>query len=351
MTPALRLVAPGLLTTLQDMGRFGYQHLGIPVSGALDPVALTAANLLVGNPPATAALEIAYQGPTLAVEADSVRIACAGASAPIDVVDGAEPARVRRLAMLNSTRLKRGDQLRIGSLSGGAMLYLAAAGGFDVAPVLGSRSTLVRAGIGGSNGRALMRGDLLPLCQARAAEADEVMLASLDLAPPPRFRIILGPQDDYFTAAALRLLTESSYTVTPASDRMGMRLDGPRLAHSKGYNIVSDGIAPGTVQVPGNGLPIILLADRQTTGGYPKVATVISADLPALGRLTPGAVVRFAVVSIEAAEAERRRQAAELDTLGQRIVPLPRLAVVDEAALQRANLVSGMIDALGGEAS
>ena len=130
-----------------------------------------------------------------------------------------------------------------------------------------------------------------------------------------------------------------------------MRLDGPRLAHSKGYNIVSDGIAPGTVQVPGNGLPIILLADRQTTGGYPKVATVISADLPALGRLTPGAVVRFAVVSIEAAEAERRRQAAELDSLRQRIVPVPRLAVVDEAALQRANLVSGMIDALGGEAS
>ena len=196
-----------------------------------------------------------------------------------------------------------------------------------------------------------MRGDLLPLCQARAAEADEVMLASLDLAPPPRFRIILGPQDDYFTAAALRLLTEASYTVTPASDRMGMRLDGPRLEHSKGYNIVSDGIAPGTVQVPGNGLPIILLADRQTTGGYPKIATVISADLPALGRLTPGAVVRFAVVSIEAAEAERRRQAAELRSLGQRIVPLPRLAVVDEAALQRANLVSGMVDALGGEAS
>ena len=217
--------------------------------------------------------------------------------------------------------------------------------------MLGSRSTLVRAGLGGSNGRALMRGDLLPLCQARAAEADEVMLASLDLAPPPRFRIILGPQDDYFTAAALRLLTESSYTVTPASDRMGMRLDGPRLAHSKGYIIVSDVIAPGTVQVPGNGLPIILLADRQTTGGYPKVATVISADLPALGRLTPGAVVRFAVVSIEAAEAERRRQAAELDMLGQGIVPVPRLAVVDEAALQRANLVSGMIDALGGEAS
>ena len=137
------------MTTLQDLGRLGYQRLGIPVSGALDPVACAPPTCWSAIRPRPRALEIAYQGPTLAVEADSVRIACAGASAPIDVVAGEEPARVRRLAMLNSTRLKRGDQLRIGSLSGGAMLYLAVEGGFDVAPVLGSRSTLVRAGIGG----------------------------------------------------------------------------------------------------------------------------------------------------------------------------------------------------------
>jgi len=351
MTAALRFVSAGLLTTLQDMGRFGYQHLGIPVSGALDPVSLSAANLLVGNPPETAALEIAYRGPTLAVEADSVRIACAGASAAIDLVAGGEATRVRRLAMRMSGRLERGELVRIGALSGGSVLYLAAEGGFDVPAVLGSRSTLVRAGIGGLNGRALASGDRLPLCRSRAADAEEVMLASLDLAPPPRFRIILGPQDDYFSAEALRLLGEASFTVTAASDRMGMRLDGPRLEHSKGYNIISDGIATGAVQVPGNGLPIVLLADRQTTGGYPKVATVISADLPALGRLTPGAKVRFCVVGIEEAEARRRQQAAELATLAQRIVPVPRAAVVDEARLSGANLVSGMIDALAGDAS
>ena len=349
MKPALRLLSAGLLTTLQDRGRFGYQQLGIPVSGALDPVSLGAANLLVGNPADTAALEIAYQGPSLVVDADSVRIACVGAAAPIEIVGGKARAG-RRLAMLESARLTRGEELHIGALTGGAVLYLAAAGGFDVPCVLGSRSTLVRAGIGGLDGRALAVGDRLPLCQARAAEAEEVRLAGLNLAPPPRFRIMLGPQDDYFTPQALAALSQASYTVTPASDRMGMRLDGPRLGHSKGYDIISDGIAPGAIQVPGNGLPIVLLADRQTTGGYPKIATVISADLPALGRLTPGAHVRFEVVSIEAAEAARRAQATELSGLAQRLSPVPRPAEIDESLLQRANLVSGMVDALAGDA-
>ena len=347
MSAALSFLASGLLTTLQDLGRVGYQHLGIPVSGALDPVSLAAANLLVGNPAATAALEIAYQGPSLRVEADSVRIALAGAAAPIERLAAPGDGRPHRLAMLESTRLERGDQIRIGAFTG--VLYLAAEGGFDVPAVLGSRSTLVRAGIGGLNGRPLQAGDRLPLCRPRASEVEEVRLSALDLTPPASFRIILGPQDDYFTPAALRLIEQASFTVTPASDRMGMRLDGPRLEHSKGYNIVSDGIAPGTVQVPGNGLPIVLLADRQTTGGYPKIATVISADLPALGRLTPGATVRFRIVGIEEAEAARREQAALLAQLAQRIVAAPRAARIDEAQLQDANLVSGMIDALAGD--
>ncbi|HJZ32225.1 MAG TPA: biotin-dependent carboxyltransferase family protein [Hyphomicrobiaceae bacterium] len=350
MTPALSVLSAGLLTTVQDKGRVGYQHLGIPVSGALDMVSLSAANLLVGNGADTAALEIAYQGPTLAVEADSVRLACAGASTPIDILPGGDAARARRLHMFTSARLERGDQIRIGALSGGAVLYLAAEGGFDLPVVLGSRSTLLRAGIGGLDGRALAAGDRVRLCRSRATTVGEVMLAALDLSPPPFFRIILGPQDDYFTAEALGRLTAESYWVTPASDRMGMRLTGARLAHSKGYNIISDAIAPGTVQVPGNGLPIVLLADRQTTGGYPKIATVISADLAALGRLTPGQQVRFQRVDIEAAEAACRTQAAFIASLSQKIVPAAEPASVDETALQRANLVSGMIDALAGEA-
>ena len=172
-----------------------------------------------------------------------------------------------------------------------------------------------------------------------------MMLPPLDLAPPKRFRIVFGPQDDYFTEKGKKTLLESTYTVSPASDRMGMRLAGPPLEHAKGYNIVSDGIAPGAIQVPGNGAPIILLADRQTTGGYPKIATVISADIPALGRLTPGAHVAFEAVDIPAAEAAHRQFRAELDGLAERIVPVRSTPQIDEAKLRAANLVSGMIDA------
>jgi biotin-dependent carboxylase-like uncharacterized protein len=341
MTAALRVISPGLMTTLQDLGRPGYQRLGIPVSGALDPISLRAANLIVGNPAAMAALEIAYQGPVLAVEADSVRVALAGASAPVDILD--ESGAAHRLPPLLSMRLQRGQHLRVGALGGG-VAYLAVEGGFAVEPMLGSRSTHTRAGIGGFAGRAVAAGDALPLTSATADEREERMLPALDLAPPARFRIVLGPQDDYFTEGAIRTLLESIYTVSPDADRMGMRLEGPRLEHAKGFDIVSDGIAPGAIQVPGNGLPIVLLADRQTTGGYPKVAAVISADLPALGRLAPGGKVAFQAVSIDEAEAARRQMAAMIADLETSVVPARR-ARVDEAKLLSENLVSGAVDA------
>jgi biotin-dependent carboxylase-like uncharacterized protein len=343
MTGALRVVSPGLMTTLQDLGRPGFQRLGIPVSGALDPISLRAANVIVGNAAATAALEIAYQGPMLAVEADSVRVALAGVAAPLDILD--ESGTAQRVPPLTSVRLQRGERLRVGALNGGAVAYLAVEGGFAVEPVLGSRSTYARGGIGGFAGRAIAAGDVLPLCNDTAAEREEQMLPSLDLARPARFRIVLGPQDDYFTEAALRTLLDASYTVSPATDRMGMRLEGPLLAHAKGFNIVSDGIGPGAVQVPGNGLPIVLLADRQTTGGYPKVAAVISADLPALGQLTPGAKVAFQAVSIDEAEAARREMAARIADLEASVMPARREGVIDEAKLMAANLVSGAVDA------
>ncbi|KAB2919149.1 MAG: biotin-dependent carboxyltransferase family protein [Hyphomicrobiaceae bacterium] len=348
MTAALRVVSPGLMTTLQDLGRPGYQNLGIPVSGALDPVSLRAANALAGNPPGSAALEIAYQGPTLAVEADSVRLAYAGAAAGIEVLSGDEEAGTRRLAPLQSMRLRRGQVVRIGALNGGAVAYLAVEGGFAVAPVLGSRSTYVRAGIGGIEGRALKAGDLVPMAQVYAEDREEMMLPSLPLTAPSRFRIVLGPQDDYFTPRGIETLLEATYTVTPASDRMGMRLDGPALEHAKGFNIVSDGIAPGSIQVPGNGLPIVLLADRQTTGGYPKVATVISADLPALGRLTPGCKVAFTAIGIEAAEAARRQMMADLEDLTRQLAPVRHESAIDAARLMASNLVSGVVNAREG---
>jgi biotin-dependent carboxylase-like uncharacterized protein len=341
----LRVLAPGLMTTLQDLGRPGYQHLGVPVSGALDPVCLRAANVLAGNAPGMGALEIAYQGPTLAVEADAVRIAVAGGQAAIDILapDGGTGLR---LAPFESARLVRGQVVKIGALSGSAILYLAVEGGFDIAPVMGSQSTLTRGGIGGFEGRALRSGDLLPLRLQAAPEREEVMLPPLDLTPPERVRVVMGPQDDHFTQAGLATLLGSTYTISRASDRMGMRLEGPTLEHSpKGYNIVSDGIAPGSIQVPGNGLPIVLLADRQTTGGYPKVATVISADLPALGRMTPGSGIAFAAVDVETAEAAARQLAQEIASLRARMVPVARRHTIDAAKLLGENLISGAVDA------
>jgi biotin-dependent carboxylase-like uncharacterized protein len=343
MKPLLKVVASGLMTTLQDLGRHGYQRLGIPVSGALDGVSLRAANLLAGNSPGTGALEIAYQGPTLAVEAESIRVAYAGGTAAIEILSGEDGSSGVRLQPLQSARLRKGQILRIGALSGSAVGYLAVEGGFDVATVLGSQSTLARAGLGGLEGRPLRAGDTLSLKQERTEDRQERMLPSLALAPPPYVRVLFGPQDDYFSNEGKRTLLESVYTVSPASDRMGMRLAGPALEHARGYNIVSDGTAPGAIQVPGNGLPIVLLADRQTTGGYPKIATVISADMPALGRLMPGAKVAFKTVDIAAAEAAHRQHRADLDAIADSIVGVR--AAIDAAKLLESNLVSGMIDA------
>lgn len=345
MTAALRILSPGLMTTVQDMGRPGFQRFGIPVSGALDPVSLAAANLLVGNPPGTAALEVAYQGPTIGIEADSVRIAFAGGTTTLEIL-GAENGTAERLPSFQSHRLQKGQRLRIGALSGSTVGYLAVEGGFDVPPFLNSASTYARGGFGGWQGRPLAAGDLLPLVRMSVDERDEVMMPPLDLRPPPRIRVVLGPQDDHFTDRGLRTFFESEYIISTASDRMGMRLEGPTVEHAKGLdNIVSDGIAPGSIQVPGNGLPIILLADRQTTGGYPKLATVISADLPALGRMAPGNRISFEAIEVSAAEDLRLELAAELAALSNRIVPASRNVVIDETKLLSENLVSGVISA------
>jgi biotin-dependent carboxylase-like uncharacterized protein len=346
VSPALRVLSPGLMTTVQDLGRPGYQRLGVPVSGALDPVSLRAANLLAGNSPSVGALEIAYAGPTLAIEADDVRLAFVGAFAAIDVFADETMRNGTRIAPMRSIRLRRGQVVRIGSLSGGALIYLAVEGGFALTPVLDSVSTYLRGGFGGLDGRALGIGDRLPLVRERASETEEHGLDGLDLAAPPRVRIMAGPQHDHFAASAVARLCAGEYTVGIESDRMGMRLAGPSLAHTKGFNITSDAIAPGSVQVPGNGQPIVLLADRQTTGGYPKIATVISADLPALGRLPIGAKIAFELVTQEAAAAARRSLLAEIEALPGRIRPLARGGQDIAARLSDCNLISGAVDAL-----
>lgn len=344
MTPGLRISAPGLLTTVQDLGRFGYQHLGVPVSGALDTDSLRAANVLVGNPPGTAAIEAAYVGPTLVAEADAIRIAVAGASAVVEILPEETAVRGRRVEPRQSLRLRRGEALRLGPMADGIVCYIAVEGGFEIAPVLGSFSTCIRGGFGGWQGRALVAGDVLPLRLPRASERGEVRLTGIEFGAPQCIRVIPGPQADYFSDSEIAAFFSSAYTVGPGIDRMGMRLTGRAIQHARGFDIPSDAIAAGSIQIPGSGQPIVLLADRQTTGGYPKIATVISADVPALSRFPLGAKIAFEPVTVETAEWERRQHIAGLAALPNRLIPVEGTSADVTAKLSTCNLISGFVN-------
>lgn len=346
MSAYLRVIAAGLGTSVQDAGRFGYQRFGVPTAGVLDRVAMAAANTIVGNAPDTAVLEMLYLGATLEVVAESVRVACVGLGASLEVT---EEGTTRQVAGAESVRLQRGARVRVLVGRGAMSCVLAIEGGIALPAVMGSLSTFVRARIGGLEGRALVDGDLLPLARDDAESRDELRLADLDLAVPERLRLVLGPQDDYFTPEAIETFLSTPYEVTRAADRMGMRLTGAPLAHAKGFNIVSDGIASGSIQVPGDGQPIILLADRQTTGGYPKIATIASVDLPALGRVGPGAKLRFEAVSMEVAEDLRRAQARIEAGWRDALEPATTGKGIHEASLYDANLISGVADAWMGD--
>jgi biotin-dependent carboxylase-like uncharacterized protein len=345
MTPALRIISPGLSTTIQDVGRSGFQRLGVSVSGALDPVSLHAANALAGNPGNTGVLEALYVGPTFAVDTDDTRLAFVGADAVIEIIDDADARGGEIIPTMRSIRVRRGQVIRVGSLKKGATLYIAVEGGFAVEPALGSVSTDSRGRMGGWQGRPLLEGDVIPLRRATASDRDEYLIDGLDLAAPRRFRAVLGPQSDNFSDQEIERFFASEYTVSAGSNRMGMRLEGQAIGHLRGFNIVSDAIATGSIQVPGSGQPIVLLADHQTTGGYPKIATVISADLPALGRLPIGSKVSFAPVTVEEAAAARRELAATVDGIAGTMVRLSIPAIAVAERLLECNLISGVQDA------
>jgi len=331
----LRVDRPGLSTTIQDLGRPGHQRYGVPVSGALDPLALRLANALVGNAPGMAALEILALGPTLTVEADSVRIALVGSGVGLRI-DGSEIAAGR------SVTAAHGAKISIGGFTDAASCILAIEGGFDLPPCMGSLSTYARGGFGGFAGRALKAGDLLPLTKPAATPGPERKAPPIDYGRGP-IRVVLGPQETWFDPASIERFFAEPYTITAEADRMGMRLEGVKLTHSKGFNIVSDGIAPGHIQVPGTGQPILLLADRQTVGGYPKIGAVIGADLPRLGRMRPGDVIRFARIDVADAEALQRAQATAFSKLVQAIGPVVVVPTTEQ--LLQANLIDGVVSA------
>ncbi len=331
---ALIVVAAGPLSTLQDSGRWGYLRNGVPPAGAMDMIALVAANLLVGNAPTEAAIEFTLVGDSYELDADSARVAVVGETAIS--LNGAA------IAPWRSITLKRGDRLQVGALKRGARGYLAIAGGFATTPQLGSRSTHTRSGLGGGALTTSMR---MPLNRARIDAGRDVALdpAQLPYLSGP-IRIVLGPQDDRFTADGIAAFLGGEYTVTTDADRMGYRLDGPEIEHRDGFNTISDSIMTGSIQVPGTRKPIVLMVDRQTTGGYPKIATTTTASLPSLAQLRPGDRLRFAAVSVAVARELLAAQVAQLRALASRLTPVlrdPRELSSD--FLLSMNLIAGVV--------
>jgi 5-oxoprolinase (ATP-hydrolysing) subunit C len=337
VTSFLSVVEPGLAATVQDSGRRGYQRFGVPMSGALDPVSLAVANILVGNPPGEAALEVMAAGFALRVCAESAMVAAAGAAAPF-VLETQQNAL--KIPTCQSVVARRGDVLRFRPPRGGAAFFIAVAGGFDLPAAFGSKSTYRRARLGGYGGRALQAGDELPLRISAASELEPRRL-DVDLSPPRVLRVLRGPNAEYFTPRAFETLFSTAYTVAPASDRMGLRLQGPPLERAIEGELPSQGTTAGAMQAPPDGQPILLLADRQTTGGYPCIATVIGADVPAGGRLAAGMRIRFEEVNRDRAIALLKTQTEWLASLPSLLKPVADSGLSTERLLS-ANLIGGV---------
>lgn len=307
------VVQAGPLCTLQDLGRRGQQRYGVPVAGAMDVAALAAANRLAGNTPDMAAIEVALGGLRLRATTSGVMVAIAGAATLSS--EGHEFGGWRSL------RLARGQTVSIVPDREGVFAYLAVRGGFQAAGFLDSLSTHTRAGMGGLNGGPLQAGDRLPVLATGAEPREEVYLPGRDrLGRRETIRVVWGPQQDFFDAATRGAFTSRPFTVTRQADRMGYQLEGPQIRAEGAANIISEGIAPGSIQVPGSGKPIVLMADRQSVGGYPKIATVISSDLGDLAQHQPGESIRFRAIDLDEAVSIRRDRQAWIDGLADRFV-------------------------------
>ena len=286
---AVVVIKPGMLTTIQDEWRWGLQAQGVPVAGPMDPVSHRLANALVGNARNAAVLEITLVGPELEFD-DERLVAVTGAAFDL-WLDG------RPVPHNAAFTAPAGSRLRFGERRIGARAYLAVAGGIAVPPTLGSRSTHVISAMGGIDGRAIRARDRLPLGEATGVPSAGGQRAAIIPLPDrhARIRVLPGPQAELFSSEALDVLQSAPYVIAQNSDRMGFRLEGPRLSHWRGADIISDATPLGVLQVPASGQPILLMADRQTTGGYPKIATVIAADMAVAGQLAPADAITFAV--------------------------------------------------------
>jgi len=340
----LRILRVGPGATLQDGGRRGYLRYGVTPAGPMDWTAFGAANCALGNDDRAAGLEISVGGVELICEDAPLRVAFAGGTF-IWRRDGLSLPSAARLL------LRPGETLTAQAGRFGAWTYLVVEGGFDAPLQMGSRATHLRSGIGGVEGRMLRQGDVLAAAAA-AAPPENAFEALIDAPQPSEggkpFRVVLGPQDDYFAAETLATFFAADFTLTPAADRMAYRFEGPEIAHARGHDIVSDGIALGAIQIAGDRQPFVLMADRQPTGGYPKLGHVIRADIGRLAQMRPGETCRFAAVSVVEARAALLALEDEIAETASRLRPLGR--ELTSQMLLESNLIDGFVDALDGAA-
>ena len=307
----LEVVEPALLTTVQDAGRRGWQAFGVPLSGPMDVLAHRAANLLVSNPPEAAAIEIGMTSAVFYAHNDCLLAAC-GAGFRLWVGKW-------QLPLWTSVYVRAGSAIALEKAGEGNWLMLAVHGGIQTPPALGSRATTLRATLTGEPARPLQAGDILPISSGRAflpgLAARKLALAPIGYSPNPIIRIIPGPQWDCFTAESINTFFASTYHISPTSDRAGFRLNGPALERAKKGELISEGMARGCIQVPADGQPIVMQADCPTTGGYPKIASVIAADQPILAQ-TPisSGQIRFIETTIDQAQSAYRALIANLET-------------------------------------
>ncbi|WP_026564858.1 biotin-dependent carboxyltransferase family protein [Bacillus sp. UNC41MFS5] len=312
---SIKVLHPGLLTTIQDLGRFGSQKFGVIVSGAMDPISLRVANLLVGNGEGEGALEITLFGTTLQFDTDELVAITGGDLQP--TIDG------EKAPMWRPVLIRKGSILQFKSAMNGCRAYVAFAGGIEVPKVMGSKSTYLRATIGGLQGRALQKGDIFecgdfnPLSRSFVHQLERMTThfkwsvnytEFMTFNKTQTIRVLHGAEFERFDKASQQAFFSKRYRLTTQADRMGYRLEGESLSLSEKFELLSEGVTYGTIQVPSNGQPIILMVDRQTTGGYPKIGQVISTDLPCLAQMQPNANIQFEEVSLEQAELELIKQ-------------------------------------------
>lgn len=300
----------GFLTTIQDAGRTGFQESGVPVTGVMDTRSYKLANILVGNDDKQAVLEVTLMGPMLQFTSDNIIAVTGGDLGP--KLNG------RDIPMYQAVPVKKGDSLSFMGIKSGSRAYVAFAGGLDIPLVMGSRSTHLKSKLGGYEGRKIGAGDeiaflapktMLPNLEKRKYAPEDFVLASCEL------RVVMGPQDDCFTDKGIATFLGSEYALTNEADRMGLRFEGETVEHKDGGDIITDGISFGAVQIPSHGQPIVMMADHQTTGGYTKIAAVISVDLPKAAQLKPGGKVHFKKVSIEEAQELYMKELQDMEAL------------------------------------